>query len=55
MSFNVDYLKFGLDPKVDDFFKAPVAYPSSKNLKVHSKDYYITGRANVIFCAVGLR
>ena len=28
---------------------------SSKLIYTCSKDYYITGRANPIFCAVGLR
>ena len=32
---------------------APFVVPALR--KVSSKDYYITGRANVISCAVGLR
>ena len=42
------------------FFKFSNNYHSSvfqkdSNMAVRTKDYYITGRANPIFCAVGLR
>ena len=36
-------------------YAMPMPMPHAMLCYAHAKDYFITGRANVIFCAVGLR